>query len=159
MIQRIQSLFLLGVVIFAFVMLIHPISSVSFTNGSNAKMTILGVKTLSQPPGVFFHVYPLTALLILTTLLAIATIFLYQKRTLQMRLCVYNILLYVGVVIMIFYYYFYLKRHEWPEGWVMNDHSFSICVVLPFVNIILLFQAFRAIRRDELLVKSYDRLR
>jgi len=88
------------------------------------------------------------------TIMSFTTIILYNNRVVQMRLCVYNILISFCLIGYIAYYYFSIKHR--PD---VDSNSFTFIVVIPIINIILLFQSFRAIRRDDILIKSYDRLR
>ncbi len=159
MIQRIQTAFLLVATVFSFLMLTHPISSINLSNHAHLSFRPTGLSNFATPPTYYMHTWPVFILMVLTAAINLGTVFLFRKRVLQMRLCVYNILLTLGLSGLMFFYYFYIKHHEIIEGATFTSGRFSYTSILPFVNIILLFQAFRAIRRDELLVKSYDRLR
>jgi len=86
-------------------------------------------------------------------LITLITIFLYKKRKLQMRLCLLNVLLTLSLIALIAYYAFNFNGY-----YVMNqDYLFGIC--LPALMILFLFLARSAIKKDEELVKSLDRLR
>jgi hypothetical protein len=159
MIQRIQSAFLLAATILSVVIIVHPISGMSLSDGSQAFFTCFGLKNAVKPYQMYISTYPIAVLAITTALISFITIFLFQRRVLQMRLCVYNILLTIGLIISIFIYYFIIKTGNIVDEIYMKAHAFSFSIVFPFVNIILLFQAFRSIRRDDMLIKSYDRLR
>lgn len=164
MLQRIQSLFLLAASIFAFILVFYPIARmfVPVGTGTHPYFFSYGLQNIVFPYDKFLSTYPVAILAVLSGILSLISIFLYKKRTWQIRFTVYNILITFGLAITIFFYYFYYTRIGsgiFPEGSAIEKHHFSFAVVLPFVNIILLFQAFRAIRRDDLLVKSYDRLR
>ena len=159
MIQRIQSAFLLAACILSIIFVIHPISGMSLSNGSLAYFTSFGLKSLDNPPHFYASTFPIAVLAIASAIISFITILFYQKRILQMRLCVYNILLTIGLIAVMFYYYFIIKNGKFVDGVNVLAHSFSYTIIFPFINIILLFQAFRSIRRDDLLIKSYDRLR
>ena len=154
MIQRIQSLFLLTASILSVIIVVHPISSLALTNKVFAVFNTYGLMTNGDDPEMLYNTFPVLVLAIVTALLNLTAIFLFKKRILQMRVCVYNILLTIGLIISIFIYYL-LIRNKFD----VVSHAFSYSAVLPFVNIILIFQAFRGIRRDDLLLKSYNRLR
>ena len=154
MIQRIQSLFLLAASILSAIIVIHPISSMILSGGLEYEFLPYGLISVGDSSELMYNTFPIIVLAIITTILNITTIFIYKKRNLQMRICVYNILLTIGLIISIFGYYFLIKR-----SFDISTHAFSYTVVMPFVNIILIFQAFRGIRRDDLLLKSYNRLR
>ena len=154
MIQRIQSLFLLAATVFSIIFIFHPLSDLIIAGEIEAEFLASGLKTVGESPEMLYNTFPIIILAVVTTVLTIFTIFIYKNRTLQMRICVYNILLTVGLVVAIIIYY-YLIRNNFK----LSSHAFSYSVLLPFVNVILLFQAFRGIRRDDLLLKSYNRLR
>jgi hypothetical protein len=160
MIQRIQSLFLLAVTVSAFLIVFHPIAEMNMSDRSLAEFTSIGLRSLEEPEGILYSAYPIAILAIISAIMSFTTLVLYKQRLLQMRLCGYNIILTILLIAVVFFYYFILARNLIVGN---NLHivskSFQYPILLPFVNIILLFQAFRAIRRDDLLIKSYDRLR
>ena len=102
--------------------------------------------------GAFQSTWGLFGILMLSTIVAFATIFLYKNRMLQIRMSIFNSLLLVGYYIAFFAFYFALKNDEnlFRIGW-------AIC--LPLVSIILNILAIRSIGRDEVMVKAADRLR
>jgi UDP-N-acetylmuramyl pentapeptide phosphotransferase/UDP-N-acetylglucosamine-1-phosphate transferase len=99
-------------------------------------------------------VWPLTVLLVSIMLIGIVDIFLYKKRTLQMRICLFNIFLMFGLVAMIYYYARYA-----PVGVDRADSVLLWPIVIPFISIILTYLALKAIQKDDALVKSWERLR
>jgi len=98
--------------------------------------------------------WPLSLFFILVSTLTFLNIFLYRHRMLQMRICIFLILFGAGMIGMIFYYIAVVKNQL--EG-ASVLHQWRI--VLPPIIAILLYLAFRRIRRDELMVKAYDRIR
>jgi glucan phosphoethanolaminetransferase (alkaline phosphatase superfamily) len=159
MIQRIQSLFLLAACIASFIVVFHPISRMGLSDGSQANLTSIGLKTDAKPSTMLYSAFPIAVLAAICGLMSFVTIIMYRKRLLQMRLCGYNILLTLILIIVIFIYYFIIKHKTIDNSDIIVSSSLSYPIVLPFVNIVLLFQSFRAIRRDDLIIKSYDRLR
>ena len=154
MIQRIQSLFLLAATVLSVIIMIHPVSSMMMAGQLEAEFFVYGLMSIGDAPEMLFNTFPVVIFAAVTLLLTIVTILLYRNRTLQMRICVFNILLTLGLILSIFIYYYIFKRK-----FDISTHAFSYSVVFPFVNVILIFQAFRGIRRDDLLLKSYNRLR
>ncbi|MFW6370734.1 MAG: DUF4293 family protein, partial [Bacteroidota bacterium] len=72
----------------------------------------------------------------------------------QMRVVIYAMLLLVGSLGLTYYYLTQtMKQLDAP------NYSFELAVTFPLVAIILLYLAFRGIRRDELLVRSINRIR
>jgi len=101
-----------------------------------------------------FSVWPLLVLCISNILLSLVAISQFKKRVLQIRLCVFNILLIVGFYAMLAWYYWILKGE-----FSADKFAFNWTVVLPAINIILIYLSIRAIGRDEALVRATERLR
>ncbi|MGD2034439.1 MAG: DUF4293 domain-containing protein [Bacteroidales bacterium] len=154
MIQRIQSLFLLVAFVLSVIFAVHPISTMMLNEKIVAEYLTYGLFSAEEPVRMMYNTFPVIILAVVTALLSLITILIFKKRTLQMRLCVYNILLTLGLVISMAVYYFLIKKN-----FIVLSHAFSYTAIIPFLNIILIFQAFRGIRRDDLLLKSYNRLR
>jgi hypothetical protein len=159
MIQRIQSLFLLAAVISSFIVVFQPLAKMTMSDESIANFTSIGLRTDNDPSEMLFSAYPIAVIASITGIMSLITLILYRDRLLQMRLCGYNIILTLILIAVIFFYYFFMRKITFAYQLYIIIKSFSYPILLPFVNIILLFQSFRAIRRDDLLVKSYDRLR
>ena len=131
MIQRIQSVYLLLVTILLVVAICLPVGQYIGTDGVTTH--------IFKPLGVT---------------LAFCTIFLFRNRMLQVRMTIFSSLLLIGYYIAFFVFMFMLKNDldamNFQLGW-------ALC--LPVICIILNYLAFRAIYRDELMVKAADRLR
>ncbi|HBS88584.1 MAG: hypothetical protein A2W91_18260 [Bacteroidetes bacterium GWF2_38_335] len=136
MIQRIQTVYLLFSLIASVVMFIVPVIGL---NSASFKITDEGFTSLGILTGAICAI-------------SFATIILFKKRTLQIRLCLYNMILFF------FFYgllYYILHSNEIS----ISDVDFGFGVILPAICFILTFLAFRSIRRDDALIKSMDRLR
>lgn len=154
MIQRVQTLFLLAVTILSFIMLISPLSKIVLLRGEIIKFYSIGLRDLNQGNEFIRYTIPLFVLILIITGISLVAMLYFKNRTLQLRLCVYHILLSIVLIGFLAFYYFSIKNQL---NW--DSNSFSIVVIFPLINIVLTFQAFRAIGRDEHLIKSYDRLR
>ena len=108
-------------------------------------------RTLAQPT-----LY-LGILLALAAALPLVTIFLYRRRLLQIRLCVAEMVLLAGAVVMEGVYYFLSGRLF--AGMAFHTQGFRPAIALPLVALLFAFLAARAIFHDELLVRSADRIR
>ncbi len=152
MLQRTQTLFLLGVFILSLFLLTGPITRLTL-EGSEYILKHSGLlDAAGNKAGV--ATWPLSALFITVAALAFLNIFFYKHRMRQMRIAVFLILLNAGMIGIMFYYTFVAKS-QLEGALVMHQWRF----VLPPINMILLYFAFRRIRRDELLVKAFDRIR
>ena len=136
MIQRIQSLWLLLASACAFATF-----KFSYYSGNKAGDTVLHELNATE-----------NLLLMITTIavggLALFNIFLYKKRTLQLRLCVLGIFL---EAVLIFLYYREVKT--------FTQGTYSLTAILHSIIVLSFFLAARAINKDEKLVKDSDRLR
>ncbi len=131
MIQRIQTLFLLGAAAL--------LSSLFFV--TIAKSQVESVKLIQIMPLLVFNA--------ITTAIALVSIFLYKKRVIQMRLTLLNAIILIGYQAWIVYL-FIVRR---------DGSAFTTPAVFPIVAAILSWMAFRYIARDEAMVRAADRLR
>ena len=155
MIQRAQSVYLFLVVILMSLLLIFPIATFTAANDIQYKFFSFGLKKIVEGGSkMIISAWPLFILILGIACISFYNIFLFQKRTTQMRLCVYNILLLIGLVILGYYYY-----HFFQKSFDFIGHVFKLAIVYPVVSIILNAMAFSGIRKDELIVKTYERLR
>lgn len=144
MIQRIQSLYLL-------ICTILPIVFIWFIY-QNA----LGVIILAFPDN--FDI--ILALNVLTSIISFVTIFYYKRRKTQFVLCRLNILLNFSILACFYFVYiqdFGLNFYVTEELFRME--IFDIVNLIPIICIFLLVAANRAIKKDEDLIRSIDRIR
>ncbi|MCD4769581.1 MAG: DUF4293 domain-containing protein [Bacteroidales bacterium] len=154
MIQRIQTIYLAVATALSGFLLNGSILTLVGSNGETYVLNWNGIFLIDNSISIPFEkTLPLTILLIIVPLLLFLAIFLYKRRKLQIRVTVLSTLLLLGVFILILYYIYYSGRS------LEADYIFNIKVVFPPVGAILGYLAFRAILKDELLVKSYDRIR
>jgi len=95
--------------------------------------------------------YSLLAFGILICALNLIIIFMYKSRVLQIRLCIYNILLLIGMTGVVMFLLHTLQYNP--------SVKFRLPMVFPVVSAILHYLAFRSIRKDELMVLALSRLR
>ncbi len=151
MIQRIQTLYLLLVLILSGITLFSV--QAGFVGNADAIHYVLNYKGIFSGVNNVQNVWALSALCVLIPIIALITIFLYKKRILQIRLSIINSVLLAG-------YYGLLFIYLWQAGNVLNaDWYLNIVTAFPLINIILTFLAIRAIGKDEALIKSLNRLR
>ena len=91
-------------------------------------------------------------LLVLSTLLPFITIFLFKNRMLQVRLCGVEGVFLMGALVMLTYTFFKM-------GSQVESYGMKVAMVLPVLALFLVFLAGRAIFRDELLLRSLNRIR
>lgn len=149
MIQRIQSVYLLLVVILLIASLCLPLGTFIDADMTNYRFTNLGVTQAEN----FYSTWGLFSILLLSVIIAFATIFLYKNRVLQLRMTTFNTILLVGYYITFLVFLFNIK------GNLQASFQINWALCLPLVSIILNYLAIRAIGKDEILVKAADRLR
>jgi hypothetical protein len=108
---------------------------------------------VTMPDGTFHSTWGLFCLLLLSAVIAFATIFLFRNRMLQIRMTIFNSVILIGYYIAFLVFMFILKSRlevTYRLGW-------ALC--LPAVALILNYLIFRAVYRDEVMVRAADRLR
>ncbi len=141
MVQRIQSVWLLLAAILAFVFTQVPIFVASIVG--NVVKKFLPTESLL-----------LFALSVAVGLLALACIFLYKNRPLQLRLSIIGIL---ASVVLIAIEVWQISRFEADNSLLKGSYHWGS--LLPIALMVCFILAASAIWKDEKLVKSLDRLR
>ena len=155
MIQRIQSVYLLLAAIFSGLCFTGNI--VKFNDNSG---NILAVRSISlvriTGNTLIEHIeklLPLTVLLIVIPIVSIITIFLFKNRKRQKIFTSGLIALIILLIITLIYYSVTILQNY--------NVTFSpgIIMFFPVLMLICAFLAYRGVKKDDELVKSYDRLR
>lgn len=155
MIQRIQSLYLSLTTILSLLFLNGSFLSFINKSGSVIKVTFTGIIRDSGGQGLELtqKIWPLSVLIILIPVLSFVTIFLYKNRKIQLWLGLSVIILIIGFISLSIFY-------SWS---VINDSVAEIVpgykMAIPLVMLIFAVLAYRGIKKDDHLIKSYDRLR
>ncbi|MBO6517050.1 MAG: DUF4293 domain-containing protein [Bacteroidia bacterium] len=158
MIQRLQSIYLLGIAIIACVLLLADIpfyQESGKVDAEHASTTITidynSTDTSSEQVGRNDGlIYFLGA----TALLSLAALFLFKNRKLQLRLV-------MGICVMIIVVFVGMYTYSLGKAYTSIDTQtqFLSGAVIPLSMVILALLAYRGIRRDERLVRSLDRIR
>ncbi len=151
MIQRIQTIFLLTIVILSGLMLTGDLIALDSGTGTLFSLSFRG---LAETGGKMLQpLRPLSLILGLVPLLALVAVFLYKKRQLQMRITMFVLLLSLGTIILgAFYIITFDRKIDVTVIW-------KVKALFPLVSAILAWLAYRGIMKDDLKVRSYDRLR
>jgi hypothetical protein len=150
MIQRIQTLYLLLVVVLGTLLCLF--SPMQFLLPEGTEYVPLNV----------LDKWPMAVMTIASPVLALVTIFLFKRRLLQARFNVMNVILCLGFYALLALYTAYVVKGYETIGEISlagADWYLSIWAAIPLVNIVLLMMATRRILKDEALVRAADRLR
>lgn len=158
MLQRIQTIYIAIVAIACILLFFFPLADYYDEIQGNYKFYIYGIKYMDPSPKVLFSsffTFPLVFLVVISFIFSVTTIFLYKKRALQNRICAFNILANIVLVMVIFF--FYATR---IKSMTLIEPEYDLLgMSMPLISLACLILASRAIRKDEALVKSADRLR
>lgn len=145
MIQRIQSLFLLFVVIISGTLLFVPVYELHDFSQSDPAAAVNA-----------FNIKDNTLLMILNSaigLMALISIFLYKWRNVQIRFCNISLLLTCLLIGLLFFVADTMSSN-------MNQRiQYKYGSYLPLIELIFLYLAARYVKKDDELVRSADRLR
>lgn len=150
MIQRIQTLYLLAIVILGITLCFKPVIQL-VTPEEAAELQVYELSALGGAP--LQGLWGLLLTTILIPALALIDIFLYKKRLLQARLNIFLALLCLG-------YYGVLAIYIWQAKLALGvDWHILPWASFPLVCFVLTLMATRRILKDEALVRAADRIR
>jgi hypothetical protein len=150
MIQRIQTIYLLGATILLAICLFTPIAQLVPLKGDTYTLVISHL--IDNTKGLLNFGTVLVFLLGWVFILCLLAIIQYKNRKRQMTTCITSIVLCILLTIAIFYQIHILKI----AGSIV---FYKLPIVFPLISAILLFLAWRGVKKDDELVRSYDRLR
>lgn len=155
MIQRIQTLYLLVVVILSGIVAFSPLADL--VNTGDKLIYLIDYKGISllKPTGnsIESSTWYLTIVAAIIPLVALITIFSFKNRRKQIQLLWLNMMLMLMYYAVLFLYVWFACQR------LHTDWYLRIVTILPVVNMMLSYLAVSSIRKDEKLVKSLDRLR
>ena len=167
MIQRIQSIYLLLAAALMATFLFCPIAQFDTPDGLYS-FTSQGVSTVMAEPAaqateaaatiartsVFTPTWGVFALGTIIAVLSIIAIFLYKNRPTQARICMIN-----AFFLVTFYVVIFLSGYTFHGDLAATHTSWTAYLIMPFVALVLDVLAYKAINKDEQLVRSMDRIR
>lgn len=160
MIQRIQTVYLFIATALTIVLLFIPIGYI--VNDTGARLYEFDAFTLKDTAlqKVEAYTFYIAIMLCLSAILSAVTIFLYKNRRLQMNMIAVNMFLFLATYVIMLWicpdFIFKGKGLIIPNVLMFMHNKLIMLGVLPAFMLIL---ANRAIRKDEELVRSADRLR
>jgi hypothetical protein len=164
MIQRIQSLFLLGAAILQGLLFWVGLANLTGFEATY-KFSLTGL-TQSTKEGVVsipglnpLWMILLNAAIILFTFYIIMQ---YKKRMMQVKLCGLNILLLAGLLTLMVFSMDTAKaivNEKTAADGQAPEIMYGLGLLIPVISMVLSFMAIRGIRKDEALVRSAERIR
>ena len=158
MLQRIQTLYLAGAALAILLFFFFPLANFYHELEGNYRFYLYGVRSMDPEPKVAFSAWftlPVIVLAAASLILSAATIFLYRNRLLQIRLCAFNGLSNLVTIMVIFF--FYAPK---IKAMTLIEPAYNfVGMAMPLAALVLIILANRAIKKDEVLVRSADRLR
>lgn len=154
MLQRIQSIFLLGAMASGLSLLIDPMNLASV----QGDVTLLKSQPESMLDDGVFHTSDHILLIILvglTALLSLVSIFQFKNRNRQLTLVRLTMISFL-LLLLLAGFFFYQDYSQLNAGSLFDV---GIGALAPVVGILFSILAIRAIRKDEKLIRSMDRLR
>jgi len=155
MIQRIQTVYLLAIVVLSGFVIFSPLADLlNKVDNLNYLVDFKGISLIQTTGNIIeSRIWALTSVSMVVPILALIAIFSFKNRVKQIRLTVIN-------MFFILCFYIFLVLYLWPAcGRLHADWHLRIVTVFPLVNLILSYLAIGAIGKDEKLIKSMDRLR
>jgi len=156
MIQRIQSIYLLVVLIAGLLIFFLNPTYATFENVSKDKVKLGYVKTtdvrINSPVGNAKSKYINYLLIAFISLGACAAIFLYKKPGIQKKVCIYLTLLSALLIVIMF-----LEFSEQSKQ--MGTGALGVGAIIPIAFMVCCILAWNHIRSDVNLLKSMDRIR
>lgn len=140
MIQRIQTIFLLIAMGLLISMFFIPFAELKDFQENFLRFDIIGIRLIDES-GYLFFTYHLLIIVAVSILIAFVTILKYKNRVLQIRLCIFNIMLLLGFYGMLFFLLNKVKAH------FTATLFYAYPVLFPVLAVILLFLAIRGIDR------------
>jgi hypothetical protein len=155
MIQRIQSLFLLLTIVLSLLFLSGDNLGFMDKSGAVTKVTFTGFFRVDGGAGTELveRTWPLTTVIVLIPVISLITLLLFRNRKIQSGFAVAGIVLCAGLILLSVYYIVEIGKTYGTR--IIPGLKLILPVLLLAFNIL----AYRGIKKDEDLIRSYDRLR
>jgi len=151
MIQRIQTVYLIGVIFLGFLMYFFSYGEI-ISSSETYVFKSTGIFQIVNGAEVGIRTtIPVILFILVIIVIAGISIFKYKSRLFQIKLCKLNMLILTGLLVVLF---FYLESYENEP-----EINYKIGIFIPMISIALTFLAIRAIKKDEELLRAANRIR
>ena len=155
MLQRIQSIYLILVFLFAILYALFPLAQLgSETAAYSVRLIRFGSLFPESPLSLGFMGVMAIAMWFFVIVMTVYMTFKYKNRLFQIQLGKLNMLLHAALILFSFFLVDNL-RGQLDNGTM----SYGAGILFPVISLIFILMAIKAIRRDENLVRSADRIR
>ena len=156
MIQRVQSIYLLLITVLMSFLFVRPYAEMTLVDNQVLlfKAHVITIQSAADVISNYKMTIPVILLLLINGLLSFCTIFFYNHRIIQIRLSILNAFMLLALFVTMLLYFFIIRSDLDP-----THSSFRLAMVFPILAFIFCIMAIHNIRRDEILVKSYNRIR
>jgi len=156
MIQRVQSIYLLLISILMSFLFVRPYAEMTLVDNQVLlfKAHVITIQSAADVVSNYKTTIPVILLVLISGLLSFSTIFFYNHRIIQIRLSILNAFMLLALIGSMILYYFIIRSDLDP-----THSTFRLAMVFPILGLIFCIMAIRSIRRDEILVNSYNRIR
>ena len=154
MLQRIQSIYFSISFILIILVIFFPITRFIGEDSQVYLLQIWGIVLAgAATPTIVISTIPLLILFLVIPLLLLVSLFSFKKRIRQIRFSIFSMLLMVGSLVLIYFY----RR----QGIITFNAEafFTLFAAFPIISAILTYLGFRGVKKDEELIRSYDRIR
>lgn len=158
MIQRIQTVYLSLAFIAIALTFAFPLAQFFSESGAYV-FSITGLKNMVPGGEDAFSTMVFLPLIIVAVgiaLIAVFTIFQYKNRSFQVKLTNIGVLAAIALIMGIFFLYIPIIEKKIN---IIPDYSKAFGIYMPLIALVFIVMANRAIKRDDKLVRSADRLR
>ena len=134
MLQRIQSVYLAVVALACPLLFFFPLAKYYNDLHGNYKFFIYGIRCMDPEPKIHFSTFftsPLIFLAIASFIFAVVTIFSFRNRMRQIRLCAFNLI--TNIVLIMVVFFFYATRIQSMTG-IEPDYNFIGMGAAPVVD-------------------------
>jgi len=155
MLQRIQTLYLLAIVVLSGFVIFSPLASlVNNIDNLIYQVDFKGISLVKTTGSIIeSRIWGLTSISCVIPIIALITIFSFKNRMKQIRLSVINMFFMIC-------FYIFLLLYLWAGCQRLHaDWHLKLVAAFPLINLILNYLAIGSIGKDEKLVKSTERLR
>lgn len=154
-IQRWQSVFLLITAVMMACFTFFSLGQAQFSeytlNFTTLGFSYEGIPTDGAPSGYQSHTWIFFVISLMSAILPLIAIFLYKNLSLQIRLCLIEILFLIATTVVGAAYGYY----QFPDAEV----SWSSLIIAPLIAFVADIMAYNRISHDRRLLRSADRLR